>query len=323
MEQFDFYFNTFPKLSYGIQNYSIGIVSNNKRYHYNVKNEELYDLASITKLFTLNIIYNLEQQNLLCFSDDITDYLELPNLKNITIMDIIKMKGILRTEGKLSDTKNYEEFQRTLKTVSLKNEIDSEYNDIGFCLFGNLIEKVTSKSLKENFNHLFTLLGLSNTKVLPDDTYTLLGNGNCFRLPNDFKTRISGGITGAAGVFSNVIDLEKYALMIINYEIFNQSFIKDIFHYNFVDNHNRNRTYAGLYKYTIDYQSYVGKTCSTYTLAHQGYTGAVLLMDFESKIVNILLFDAIKNNERLKNESFFNGYYLLQNEVERISKVIK
>lgn len=320
--EFNYYFDSFPKINYGIMNYSIGIANGNKHYHYNVKEKEIYDLASITKLFTLNIIYNLEKQNLIQYNNYLADYIDLPNLKNVTIIDIIKMRGILRVDRKLSDTKTYEEFQETLRSVHIVDEESTEYNDIGFCLLGNLIEKVTGISLEENFNNLFDTLDLQSTKVLPNHNYTILGNGNSLYLPNDLKTRINNGITGAAGVFSNVIDLEKYARKIMNYEIFDKSFIDNIFHYNFIDKANRNRTYAGLYKYTDHYRSYVGKTYSIHTLAHQGYTGAVLLMDFESKIINILLFDAIEKDSKLKKDNFFDGYYLLQNKVENLSREI-
>lgn len=244
-----------------------------------------------------------------------TTYLKLANLdKDTTILDLIKMKDTIRTDRKLSDAKNKEEFLNILFTARIEKKNIPEYNDIGFCLLGILIEKVTQKTLAENFQELFQKLGLKNTCVNPSNRYKIYGNGNSDLFPHDKKTRIAGGLTGA---FSNVSDLLQVGKLLIEEKFFDKEFLMAIFKYNFIDHKKRNRTYAGLYKYTEDYKCYVPKNYSKYSLAHQGYTGATLIIDLKEKVVNVLLFAAILKDTNEKSENFFEGYDQLQ---EIISK---
>lgn len=311
-------FDNFPKENYGINDFSVSIATSQKEYYYHYKENELYDLASITKLFTLNLIYDLEKDGKLKFEDNIQDYLDLPYLSNFTIMDALKMKGRLWLDGKLSDTKNSKEFLERLKTVRYKQiEKEAEYTDIGFILLGFVIEKVTGFSLQKNYELLFEKLELYHTKILPKG-YVLKGNGNDKGLPHDFKTRIFG-CTGAAGVFSNVKDLTKYAKQIMAGEIYDKSFLEFLFSYQFKDSKGRNRTLAGLYKYTEDVPCYIEKEYSKKSLAHQGFTGGVFILDFEHQFINIFLCDAIVLGEKTKQENFHEGYRLIQSLMKDIT----
>lgn len=91
MNSYDTYFKNFPKEDYGIQDFSLAIVTPQNEYVYNYQEKELYDLASMTKLFTLNLIYNLERQKKISFHHPISMYLDVPRLKNYTILDVLKM----------------------------------------------------------------------------------------------------------------------------------------------------------------------------------------------------------------------------------------
>ena len=303
---------SFSKEKYNIQNMSIGIAHNTYKEFYHASKKELYDIASITKLFTLKLLYDLQENKKLNFHDKIKKYVSTPYLQNTTILDLIKMKDTLRTPKKLSDTKDKEEFLEILMNAKIIKKEVPEYNDIGFCLLGILIEEVTNKSLTTNFEELFKALNLKNTHINPNQTYKIYGNGGHGCLPHDKKTRVTGGITGASGIFSNAYDLLQVGNLLIEKKFFKEEFLEEIFKYNFVDHKMRNRTYAGLYKYTEDYKCYVPKNYSRYSLAHQGYTGATLIVDLENKIVNVLLFDAILPNINEKSSKFFEGYYELQ-----------
>ncbi len=61
-------------------------------YFYGNHKTTLYDLASITKLFTLKAIYELEKENKIEFTNPIHTYLmEFEGLGNYTIWDAMKI----------------------------------------------------------------------------------------------------------------------------------------------------------------------------------------------------------------------------------------
>ena len=217
-------FSNYPKEKYGIAKYSIGIYQNNETSLYNYDNQEIYDIASITKLFTLKILYDLQKEHKLDLNTKITSYLKLANLdKDTTILDLIKMKDTIRTDKKLSDTKNKKEFLNILFTAKIEKKNVPKYNDLGFCLLGILIEEITQKSLRENFQELFQKLGLKNTCVNPSNQYKIYGNGDNDYSPHDLKTRVAGGLTGAAGIFSNVSDLLQVGKLLIEEKFFDNN----------------------------------------------------------------------------------------------------
>ncbi len=297
---------------YGISNTSIGVY-NNKTLYYNFKKHELFDIASMTKLFTLALVYTLSKKGLFDLNDKYNKHIDCDI--DITIKDMLKMKHYIEIEKNLRLTNSYEEF----KSVLLKGKVLEErphYNDIGFCLLGVLVEYLTNKSLQENFEDLFLRLGLNNTKINPKG-YVLYGNANLNRLPHDFKTRIAAGITGAAGIFSNVEDLIKFGKLIVDYKVFDESFIDGIFEYNFKDVNNRNMTFSGLHKYTDIDISYVKRNRKA--LSHQGFTGVWMSFDFDSKSVSVLLNESIRLDNFKKQDNFFSVFHEM---IEDITKIM-
>ncbi len=296
---------------HGIYDISLGILKNSKTDFFNCEDNVIYDIASLTKIFTLNIIYNLYKDKHLDINENISKYLNC-NL-NITILDIIKMKYYIKLSKNLIDCQNYDEIKSVLLSANILDE-KAHYNDIGFCLLGILIEKVTNKRLSDNFNDLFIQLNLNNTKALPEG-YKLLGNGNTLNKPHDLKSRIMGGISGSSGIFSNVKDLLVYSNKVMNYLIFDKKFIDEIFKYNFIDNLSRNRTYAGFYKYSNVSKSYV--KYDNKSLAHQGFTGSWILIDFDNKYASVMLTNSIKNNSLVKENNYFELFHKMIGDINQ------
>ncbi len=303
------FLNNYDLKEYGINDISIAIKKDYTSL-YNYNENEIYDIASLTKLFTLNLLYNLDKEKIINLNDNISKYLNCEI--NVSILDLIKMQYYIKLNKNLKDCVDYNDFKNILLN-GIITENNPSYNDVGFCLLGVLIEEVTNKSLKENFELLFLKYNLYNTKIYPNN-YKVLGNGNNLNLPHDLKSQINA-ITGAAGIFSNVFDIITYCDKIVKYEIFDELFIKEIFKYNFLDSHDRNRTFAGLYKYTGNEYCYV--KASKTALAHQGFTGSWICFDFDSKYSYCLLTNCINQDKQIKNENFFIGFHKILNDILR------
>jgi CubicO group peptidase (beta-lactamase class C family) len=315
------YIDTFIKTNTcEIKDVSVALVLEEDTYFYGNHKTTLYDLASITKLFTLKAIYELEKENKIEFTNPIHTYLmEFEGLGNYTIWDAIKMTGRIETDGKLSDTKDYATFTKVLETVQLKESKNkANYTDIEFIILGKVIEKVTGKNLKDYFKeNIFFKQDMKNTCFMPSHDFILKGNGNTLYLPHDFKTRVAHGVTGAAGLFSNVEDLSLFARRLWEGKVFDKDFIQEIYDYTFVDTSNRNRSLAGLYKKTKEYRSYIPREFSDFSLGHQGFTGSVFVVDLKLHMAQILLFDAIPNESKNKNPDFISNFYEFRDKITK------
>lgn len=318
---------------FGVNNLSIGIKIEDFEFIFekpsNCKNR-LYDIASITKLITLKYCYDLQEKGLIDFNRLASDYLDFPNLKKCKIIDILKMKNKIETCGKLSSAKNESDFLKILYTVNYTITNKKVYTDVGFVLLGKILENIYNQEHNVYKKYSFIIneylnkqLKLKNTMYNPGNEYKLVGNGNNKMLPHDPKTKINGGFTGAAGLFSNSADFIIISEKLFEYKFFSKKFFDKILNYNFLDENNRRRSYAGLYLKTLNNKSsYVPDLFSKYSIAHQGYTGSIVVFDLFTKIHFSILVDAIDKKTNVKSENFFKYMHELKNKIALFCMVI-
>lgn len=308
---------------------TIGIDSNKINLsNQKIEDNVLFDVASITKIFTLKLVYEFEKLGLIKYTDVIKDICpEFDNLDGYTVMDAMKMYGKIETNGKLSSAINKENFIHILESVKVIDYSyeSSTYTDIGFIVLGYMLESISGLTLQELVKkYILDVYDLKNTMFNPNmDNYILLGNGNNVGMPQDFKTRINEGVTGAAGIFTNSIDIMKLSLLLYNYEFFDEEFIQKMLKDYFFDEKGRSRSYAGLYISNDDSDiSYAPKEFSNITLAHQGFTGSVVIFDIKNKIHISILVDAIKTNTAKKAEKFIENFYIFKNVIVEYSLIL-
>ncbi len=322
--------NSYINNETGIKNLSIGIKINDIKLVFNKGNIDfdntVYDIASITKFFTLKLCYEFNKLGILDFNSNIKDIdSNFINLESYKIIDILKMHGFIETEGKLSETNSKEELIERLKTVKVKDLEKNLYTDIGFIILPFILEKLYEIKYDKflTFNELckkyiFDKYDLKNTgfnlknKIIVGNDY-----GN---LPSDKKAKLLNGICGAAGIFTNVYDLLHLSDSILNYTFFDRDFIKEILNYHFLDNLNRKRSYGGIYLHSNN-KSYAPIYYSSETIAHQGYTGSTISFDFKTNISQVILVDSL-NKDNKKNELFFEFFHKLHDEISLASLVI-
>lgn len=235
--------------SYGDQHYSETIVAGNSQEctmdvfgnsipEYNTMSaESIFDLASITKLFTSLVISKLVSEGCIDLDAKITDYVpEMKGLENATVLDILTFKKVVRT-GPIEQAKSFEEAREMLFDAYIHESFEGRnaYNDRNAMVLKYVIESATGRSFETAVKNLILKpLGLketiTSTNSAPLNLFEkIVSNNYCYRLlkdgsitqdhkvtrgcPFDEKARIlmPGGLSAHAGIFSSVGDMSMLA----------------------------------------------------------------------------------------------------------------
>lgn len=184
--------------------------------------DTVYDVASVTKLFTTALILQLHEQNRLSINDACALY--LPNFQHsdIRIIDLLTHRlgvdlSLARFSQQFVDAAS---FRGALLALDIPAEpLDHiEYANIQLFYAGAIIEQVTGHSLRDEFHQLFSELGLSHTATGPDvaERYIITpptevaGDTVIQGVTHDESSRKLGGIAGNAGIFSSAVDLANF-----------------------------------------------------------------------------------------------------------------
>lgn len=177
--------------------------------------DTLFDVASITKIYTQIVVYNLIKEGRLKRSDVISDLNpKFVNLNNVTVDNILTFSVDFNTPGRLDEKKTYEETLDALYNSEVVKKNKYKYTDIGLMILKEVIEGLTEKTFADLVNqYIITPLNLENTYLsVPEDKYNLLTatpNANIGHV-TDMKANLTkGGYSGHAGVFTNAEDLMK------------------------------------------------------------------------------------------------------------------
>ncbi|MGI6325009.1 MAG: serine hydrolase domain-containing protein [Bacilli bacterium] len=208
-----------------------------------ITKESLFDLASITKLYTGVIAYKLIDEGVLSMDQIVSELFKdeekFQNLGDLTIRDIMQFKVEFKTadkegnEVRIDAAKSTEEAKELLYNTKVHKKLAYNYNDIGMMILKEVMEKVTGKTFATLFDeYIIQPLSLQNTflTVPKEKTHLITGTPNIVdRLPNDPKAIFMGGYSGHAGVFADNNDLSQFVTtLMINPKYFNPQHAKDL-----------------------------------------------------------------------------------------------
>lgn len=291
-----------------------GTTSRNKDLK--VNENTLFDVASITKLYTLLLLFKLEENELINLNTKIKNINpDFQNLEDFTLNDLVRLHGELRTNGNITQASSKEEAYTILKSLYLTSNSreENKYTDFGAIVIGDTIEKVISKKLGKEITfeeimqaYLLKPLGLTTTQFNPK-TNNISGNGNNLGLVHDPKARILGGAVGHAGLFISSDDLAKLAREIYSVNYINQKHINRLGEITFPKSNQSNKGNLGIYvKHPLGYKkTFTPPEFSTGSFSHQGWTGAVATFDPNHLIHNNILVNAIyqdDNKDKIKSD---------------------
>ena len=265
-----------------------------------------FDIASVTKLFTLVLVLKLIDNRLFKLNDKICDI--DTNFKHLdyTILDLIKMSGNIITDSRIDLAYNYVDALKRLYSVHpiTYNKDINNYTDIGFMVLSRLIEDITGNSFNDIIINFYKSYGIIINKL-----NNVVGNGYNDFYPHDPKARIMG-LIGSAGVFINSSNMNIFAHKLFDSDIISKENLYKLSNKLFEYNH-ANKGIAGIYiKHPLGIKkSSTPLEYSRYAFSHQGYTGSCAIFDPLLKIHNSILVDSIKENKK-KDKNFYKYFNL-------------
>ena len=304
--------------------------------------ETLYDIASLTKVYTSTLVYMAYEEKKLDLYETIFSIdNRFLNLKDVRIIDLLGHNQEIWTNGYLGDAKSKEEFYEILFSAYVKNTFPT-YVDTHYIILSTLLEKIYDRSFDKILQEkIFDKLGLKKTTTNPkgeniasNNFETLNGEVVDFITPgliHDTKGRIAkefGIVIGHASIFTTGKELLVFLKSFLEGTLLQKETIelmlshKDRNQENFeilkkvVQESNMNKMYEKAilkdsnlkvmktynnmgtrYRNSIIELNDVPAKCSDKTIAFSGYTGPSFVIDFEKKLIIIVMCNVLHNTK--------------------------
>ena len=205
----------------GPERYSKGTYGQSDRI---VDCDTVYDVASITKLYTAALILRMVEDGRIKLDNKVSKYLDVQafSKSSITIRDLLSHRvdfgSILPMHRKAFPNQFRDSLLRANIPSSSSDNI--HYRNLGYIYLGYILENTTGIPIDDQMSLLFSDLGLSNT-------YTAISIANrnikcpatktidgivAENVPSDESARLHGGVAGNAGIFASAEDLARFGL---------------------------------------------------------------------------------------------------------------
>lgn len=313
-EELEKYLNTlvekqvFPGCNYGIltreDNFfgSIGYKSIIPVKEENSLNN-LYDIASLTKLLVTNILISfLMRDGKIKLEDSVKHYLEKFPYDDVKILHLLThSSGIVSTMDKYHLTSK-EEFIDKLERIFNPGE-EVKYVDINFILLGFIIEKITREPFDVvSTKWIFEPLNMKDTMFNPKEQSRCVPleltekRGLVCGTVHDEKAAFLNGVAGHAGVFSTVHDMSHFLQMVLmdgyyeGKEFLEKKYIDLWFSPLFIGSDDVRRTIGWIYGKSV---RACKEFCGEDTIYHTGFPGHHILIDRSNDIAIIFFSNSI------------------------------
>lgn len=189
---------------------------------------DIFDLASLTKIIaTTTGIMKLIDENKINLEDKIGKYIKVSSPKSkVTIFELLTHTSGMPAYSKLWQKYSGDELYDRIINLQPQDNLNKcyEYSCLNFVTLMKIIEVVTQRSFKEYIENIFTTLGMRNTCYKPKNkektVATSIRDGK--RIKGEVEDEIAyymGGVSGNAGLFSNVDDLSIFVFNLLDYNI--------------------------------------------------------------------------------------------------------
>lgn len=323
--------------------------------------KHLFDIASLTKVFTSIVVYRSIERNMIKLNDIIYNIdNRFVNLKDVSILDLLAHRVEIWTDGYLGDATSKEDFYKKLFNSKVRR-YHRCYIDAHYMILSTLLEKIYNQKFNEIVKQEILLpLNLNDTTFDPEgrqfivsNNYGLVGEKMVEDIHpgaiHDTKARVAksfGIYLGHAGIFTTADDLIKVLFslvdeketilknetinLMLSHDNINEELYKSMILYAkereiSVNTINLNDIYEEIHAKCNDktdffdyvFRSYnnmgtrfknpiiakndVPEEASDNTIVFSGYTGPGFLIDFDKKIV-ILVMSNVCHMSKLSRE---------------------
>lgn len=279
-----------------------------------------YDLASLTKVIgTTTRILQLLSQKKLALKDEIGRF--IPNLSypELTVEQLLLHDSGLPADIKSAGYSKVELIDK-IKQSSLIYQPGTKtvYSDLGFILLGWLIQKIDgdlAQSLQENVFKPLKMkktgfnLKVNNPKLFVP-TENVPARGGALRgTVHDEKAHLLGGISGHAGLFSTLADLNNFVSMYLHQEVFAGHEVLNSNCFSLLKSYYKNGR-------TLGWQRWVPTGLKIW---HTGFTGTSIAIDMDQQTGFVCLTNRIyptrQNRDWLKWRRLAIGLFFAEPEV--------
>jgi uncharacterized protein YbbC (DUF1343 family)/CubicO group peptidase (beta-lactamase class C family) len=272
--------------------------------------DTLYDLASITKLFTTTAVMRLVEQGKLALDEPVASW--LPDFAAGGKEDVTVRHLLTHTSGmpdylqlwKLEPTPAAR-MQRVLATpLRVPPGTAFRYSDLGLIALGHLVERVAGATLDRVIRDMVTgPLRLDQTmyrpaarlkpRIAPTEYEDAVGRGMVWGEVHDENAWSLDGVAGHAGIFSTAGDLGRFAQMYLDGGILDGvRLLKPETVAEMTHNQIGRLEERGLgWELNADY--YMGHLASPTTYGHTGFTGTSLVIDPARQLIVVLLTNRV------------------------------
>ncbi|WP_103070145.1 serine hydrolase domain-containing protein [Aquimarina sediminis] len=284
----------------------------------------VFNIASVSKQFTTFLALLLEQEGKLSFDDDIRQY--LPELKElpatITIKQLTNHTHGLPNPDELAQLKGvktmtHKEVLAMLLQVKQTNYLPGEkfeYNNTGYILLSEIIERVGQKPFKKQLKEkIFTPLKMKHTQAIDNNNIVISKKAYSYRLRDtmyvNYPVKLS--TIGSSGIYTTINDLSLWAKNYHSQKVGKLEFYKKMETATFLTSRKKVKYGLGLYfdNYkgidivfhgggTESYRSYILHVPKHHlSLVYLSNTGGFSGLDIIYKSLEILLKESIQQQK--------------------------
>lgn len=283
-----------------------------------IRVDTIFDLASVTKLFTLAVTLKMIETGILDLDAEIEKYdNRFLNIQHIKIKELLDFSVKLATDKRIELLNSVHDAEQSIFNIGTAPAAECKryYNDMGAIVLKYIVESVTGKDFYSLLNDIVlqpcgmidTYIDIPESELhrtasnnferkIIDDEYIF--NGNVYKgVVHDPKARVLSTLKrqlhGHAGLFSTIYDVAKFAQAFIDSRIINRALVNEI---------GINRTgklledgdysqflgYLCYSKHPVSKQSEVYHPLSGNAFASGGYTGNQLTVDPQNEVFSFM-----------------------------------